>query len=341
MSAKKVYKPRKGTEHLTQYPEEIEKLKKIFETEIESKYEKPLSKSSIVSYVNKINKVSNLLLGHGFNGDFKFLDDAEKVIKTIEESDLSSKKDYLSGVVKILKHRKGTKPEVIAEYQKGMANFKNAEYSLRKDNKATKKQKSDFIPLEEIRKKIEDYKPKDDMELIYKLICAFYFEGDLVPRNDLGVVKFVSSSKKPSSLNKDFNYIVLDKAKNPIKLIWNRYKSDNTYGQQKFEIPPNLKKILKEYIDTFGKQNGDFLFLMRDGETPFAKTNFLDIIGNATEEVLGKRLGVDTIRTIQISDFYNTELHSINEEEEDARRYLHSKDIHKEYLKRGLAKEDV
>jgi hypothetical protein len=152
-------------------------------------------------------------------------------------------------------------------------------------------------------------------------------------------MKFVSTSKKANQLNPEFNYITLDKNGTPIDIIMQNYKSRNTYGRQKFPISPEVRDLLKQYIKLFGKKAGDFLFVMKDGQ-PFKKPNFTDLIGNATEAVLGKRINIDLMRSIQISHYYNQHAHSIQQDEDDARRYLHSSNMHKDYLKLGLTGDD-
>jgi hypothetical protein len=93
------------------------------------------------------------------------------------------------------------------------------------------------------------------------------------------------------------------------------------------------------YMDLYKKKPGDFLFVMRDGQ-PFKKSNFLNLIGNATEAVIGKRQNVDLIRKIQITHYYSTHVKSIEEDEADARRYLHGTPVHKTYLKIDFASSD-
>ena len=333
-----IYKSRKTSTEYKQFPEKIAELKKLFTT-IGSKHgsDKPLSKITIDNYAGKLNKLSILMTGEGFNGSTDWIMNADKVIDTLDKSDLSGKKDMITPIVKLLKHL-NVDQDTIAKYQKSMSSFKDAEYKIRKDNKATPEEVKNSLPLEDILKRINDYKPMDDMTLIYKLICSLYFQNSLVLRNDLPTIKLVSTNKKVSQMNNDYNYITLDKNKTPIEIIMKNYKSRNTYGTQKFPITPEVRSLLKDYIKSFGKQAGDFLFVMKDGKE-FSKPNFLGLLGNATESVLGKRILVDQIRKIQISHYYQT-VHSINETEDDSRRYLHSSSQHLEYLRQGLHQAD-
>jgi len=325
-------------EVLKNNPEKLQELKEVFES-LGSKHDKPLSKITVSNYVSKLNKLSSMVLGHPYDGRNEWLLDAQKVISVIRKSDISGKKDMFSPVVRLLK-KMDAGSDVVGEYQKAMSEFKDGEYKVRKENKAKEDDMDNALPLGEIKDRIKLYKPKDTLELIYKLIVSFYFSNTLVPRNDLNIVKFVSDKKKAKDMNPEFNYIVLDKNKSPVEMVWNNYKSRNTYGRQKFPITAEVKTLLKEYIRSFDKQNGDLLFAMRDGE-PFKKSNFLDLIRQAMEAVIGKPIGVDLARKIQISQYYNEHAKSIDEDEKDAMRYLHSPQIHKEYLKVNLPKDDA
>jgi hypothetical protein len=148
-------------------------------------------------------------------------------------------------------------------------------------------------------------------------------------------MKLVSTSKKVKDMNAQFNYITLDKNGTPIDIIMKSYKSSPTYGTQKFPITPPIRELLKQYLKMYGKSAGDYLFVDSKNQ-PFTKDNFRDLIANATEAVLGKRININLIRKIQITDFFNNGPHSIHENEIDAHRYLHSSAMHHEYLAKGL-----
>ena len=340
-----IYKSRSGDKaQYPQYPEHIANLRTIFES-MTSKHDKPLSKSSVDNYTGKLNKLSCVVLGHGFDGSIDWLLKPQFVISKLTNANLSGAKDYISPIVKLLK-MKDVPASIITEYQKAMTGFKDDESAIRKTNKASVKETKNSLSLPDILRRINDFKPDDDMGLIYKLICSIYFSGGLtpkgtefVPRNDLPLMKLVSVNKKANTLNPDFNYITLDKNNTPIDFILINYKSRNTYGRQKFTINSAVRELLKQYINLYGKKTGDYLFVMKNGE-PFSKANFSGLIEQATKAVLGKPMGVDLMRSIQISHYYNDGAHSIADDEADAHRYLHSANMHKEYLKLGLVGDD-
>lgn len=320
------------------HKDELDKLKKLF-SEMDSKHAKPLSVVTATNYTNKLNKLSTLVTGHGFDGTYEWLNDTKKVIGAVSQMDGAGKKDLFSPVIRLLKHFEQPLP-VIEEYQRAMSGFKDDESKIRNLNVASDKQVEASLPYSEILKKINAYKPIDDMTLIYKLICSLYFQNSLVPRNDLPLMKFVSSSKKPRDMNEAYNYITLDKNGTPLDIIMNHYKTRNTYGRQRFQISKPTQALLKEYIRSYGKKAGDFLFVMSDGTTPFSKPNFLGLIKNATDAVFGKKLTIDGIRSIQITDYYNGRAKSIAEDETDSTRYLHGSQVHRQYIKTNFKHED-
>jgi hypothetical protein len=314
----------------------LEKLKETF-TKFSTRSEKPLRPTTIENYVQKINRIAILMTGQGYNGDNTFLQDASKVGRAISESDLKSKKDYVTPISRLLRHL-NVPSGTIEEYQKTMKTFKEEEYKGRRDNQATDKELGNYIPLDEIKAKIEEYKPNDDMQLIYKLIASMYFMGDsesLVPRNNLPDFKLVSSKKKPKELNKEFNFLVM-KGDEPIGIVMNRYKTQSTYGQQKFVLSPFQKRMLTEYIKLYGKKPGDFLFTDKN-DNPFSYSNFNDLILQSMKAVLSRPINIDLIRKILITDYYKNGLHSINENEAFHRRFLHSANVGAEYVKTNFS----
>jgi hypothetical protein len=318
----------------------LDKLKEIF-TKLNTKSEKPLRPTTIDNYIQKINRIAILMTGQGYTGDNSFLNDASKVSEAINTSDLKSKKDYITPITRLLRHL-NVPSATIEEYQKKMKSFKEEEYSTRKDNLANSNELQNYIPLEDIRKKFDEYKPKDDMELIYKLIVSLYFMGDkdsLVPRNNLPDMKIVSSSKKKKDMNPEWNYVVIDKELNPLGVIMNRYKTQHTYGRQSFTFSPIQKQLMKQYLKSYGKKAGDWLFVDKAGN-PFKYSNFNDLILTSMEKVLGKPINIDLVRKILITDYYKQGVHSINEDEAFHHKFLHSVSVGKEYLKTNFKDEE-
>ena len=323
-------------------PEQMAKLREVFEKDIKNKSSQALRPITINNYLQKINKLSLLITGKCFQGDLSFLLDPNNVLKKLESSGLKSLKDYATPIVKLLKHY-NHKNDIIEQYQKGMAKFKQDEDKLRSENIASDKQVDNAMPLDEIMQKIKDFQPKTAEDLFYKLIMQFYFsKTGLIPRNNLPFIKIASDKKKTNELNKEYNYLIVDKDMNPKKIVMQRFKNDTKYiakmngARPTFPVDNELAKILKEYLFANDKHTGDLLFTMNSTQEPYKPSNFLNVIGNASERIIGKRLTVDLIRSIWITSHFSSGLKSIRENEDLAKRMLNSTAVQQEYIKKNL-----
>jgi len=309
-------------------------LHNIFDN-MKTRKETPLSKISINNYIAKLNKISQLVEGHDFT-NYKFLEDSKKVLDALKASDLKSKKDYMTPIIKILQHY-NVSEDLIKNYRNVLGEQKEKEDKIRGDNKLQKqKDKDNAMSLEDINKKYNEYNiyennKLDPNKLLYKLIVAFYFKNNVILRNDLSNFKIASDKKK--DLNTDFNYIIL-KGDKPSKIIMLNYKTAPTYGKQTFDITNELSELLKEYLNIFKKQSGDFLFSMPNGEQ-IKRNTFLKYITKSMDEVLGSPLNIDLIRSIIISHYYDKPM-SINDKNLLAKRFLHSSNVQQEYVKMDL-----
>ena len=119
----------------------------------------------------------------------------------------------------------------------------------------------------------------------------------------------------------------------------NRYKSQATYGRQKFSLSPFQQDVLKAYLHQFGKKAGDFAFSLEQGE-PYSYNQFGEVLKKATSELLGKPMNVDLIRKIIATDYWKDGLHSISDDERQARRFQHSVGQNREYVKPEFIKGD-
>lgn len=344
----KIYKSRKydnNSDGYIQYPDKLDELRQIF-SKMKSKTGNPLSKITINGYVAKINKLSILMLGHGWNGDMKFLLKTDLIIKKIDDSEMKSKKDYLSPVIKLLQYY-GENDKSIKTVNDKMANYKQHEDNNRNDNIATHKEKNNALTLKEINEKLNNYSitQNDNINkthLLNKLIVSLYFDNELIARNNYWNMKIASISKKNKDFNNNYNYLILDRNRKPIQFVMLNYKTDNKYGIQKFNITnKRLIDLLTEYINTFNKAPGEFLFTDNNGNE-YTANSFNKVLLNSMYNVLNKSLNIDLIRKIHITEFMrgNSGLVSENEKRDFARRFLHSPDKQKEYVKIDLFNDE-
>lgn len=341
--ANHIFKARKfGQEKIyTKDTDQLNLLTKLFSEQISSRIRgnsqetfKPLAKTSVENYVRKLNRLSTLVQDKGWTGDPSFLLKFDEVKNALIKSGLESPKDYISPIIKLLKHM-NLDNDIISKYQHLLSDFKAEETHKRGDNLGSKKQEELSMPVGDINQKIDAYTPQDDTQLVFKMLCMMYFQNDFTPRlEDIPLMKLVSSKKKPNGMNKDFNYITTNGENGVLKvkdIIMNNYKSKETYGQVRFPINEKVARVMNVYLSEFKKQNGDY-FILNSKTQPYLIQTFSALLADATEKVLGKPLNVNTIRRLKITDFYRSGTRTINEEEDNARQYLHNASTHKQYL---------
>ena len=311
---------------------------------MESRNGEKLSPYSCKSYSSKVNRISILMTNKPYEDYKYFVNNIDNIIKKVNESHLKSKKDYFSAINKLLKS-KNVNETILDKYKQAMKIQKEKEDKTRGENLATdtniKKSQTAGNDLDEIQNKIKKYSildnnnKIDDTKLINKLLVSFYFMNqNFIPRNDLPEFKLISISKSKKPLSDEFNYIVVNPDKRPMKIIMKNYKTKSKYGTQSFKLSQYLEDILQTYLKEYGKTPGDYLFVDKNNK-PFKHSNFSNLLNNSMESVLGSRIGIDLARQILISNLYNNLL-TINEKHDLARAFLHSPEIAQEYIRINL-----
>jgi hypothetical protein len=285
-----------------------------------------LSDISIRNYISKLNTISKLTTKQDYK-NYKFLLKPKKVIESLNKSTLKGVKDYYSPIIILLDLVKANK-DIIKVYQEELIKKAEEEYEKREQNVLTETEKERILNMKEINERYDNFNPKTPADLMDKLIVAFYFKNELIPRNNLPKIKITNKDKR---LNNNYNYLFVDKDMKPKEIIMLNYKTRNTYGEQRFKITPELKKLLEEYMTSFNKDVGDFLFSTESGYE-IKDNSFLYVIKKAMEEVLESPLNIDLIRSIIINDFYSGKPKSIQQKKKFARRLLHSPLVSQEYV---------
>lgn len=312
---------------------------------MESRNGTSLSRYSCKSYASKINRIAILMTNKPYEDYKYFVNNVDNIIKSVNASDLKSKKDYFSAINKLLKS-KNVNDTILDKYKQAMKIQKENEDETRGNNMATdsnvKKSKQAGNDLEDIQTKIKKYSiidennKIDDSKLINLLLVSFYFMNkNFIPRNDLPEFKIVSVNKSKKPLSNEFNYLVITPNKKPVKIIMKNYKTKTTYGTQSFNLSPFLDNVLQLYLTEYNKQTGDYLFVDKN-DKPFKHSNFSNLIENSMNDILGSKIGIDLARQIVLSNTYNNNLLTINEKKELARAFLHSPDIAQEYIRINL-----
>lgn len=126
-----------------------------------------------------------------------------------------------------------------------------------------------------------------DLQDIQNYIILILFNGEFIPpRRSKDYVNF-----KIKNINKDDNNFI-DKN----FFIFNSYKTAKTYGQQKVEIPKELKTIINKWI----KINPTDYLLFDSSLNPLTNVK----INQRLNKLLGKKAGVNQMRKTFLSSKY-------------------------------------
>jgi len=195
----------------------------------------------------------------------------------------------------------------------------NKEYELERDNNKVDEKDKDKI--------IKDY----DEETLYanlnklgtpmkKLIYGLY---TLIPPRRLEYNKMVLSAISEKR-NNETNYIVLRKME-PIKFIFNDYKTSKSYGTVEIVIPERLRPIIRDYLKKNKKKRGDKFLDLNTNQ-------FIKLIKETFKEIYGVEI---TVRWLRMG--YATYIDSLNlsnnEKQELAIKMGHNREQSSKYRK--------
>jgi hypothetical protein len=192
------------------------------------------------------------------------------------------------------------------------ANVKMRELQLKK-NEPTKLQQERLISLDKLKSfssVADTLEPKT--RLLYYLYTWF-------PRRlqDYRLMRVAKLNKRVNTINKlqssqgydeNSNYVVKNSNGVPYKLIFNIYKKSvkDILGTQIFEIPAELRKVLKEYIDQENIKDGELLFSNQKGE--YTTMEFSKAISKAFQAITGIPISMGDARHIQATHYASKNL---------------------------------
>ena len=238
----------------------------------------------------------------------KYLKQPNKFIDKIKEiyTNVSTQKGYIVPFVVLCRILKDDKMFLKAhEYLSKQAMVLNEAYeAIRDDN---------VVSEEDAAKIITDY-DKDALlanvdkldKPLHKLLYSLYVFTP--PRRNEYQNIFIVNYK--SRLDKDKNYILLNK-KYPEHFVFNNYKTADKYGSQKIDIPPELAKIIYNYIKENKLKSGDKLISL-------SVNNYIQNIKKAFKIVYG----IDGITTRWLRISYATYIDNVKMSNNDKNKIV-------------------
>ena len=192
-------------------------------------------------------------------------------------------KTYLIPIVKLLSYTDSAKYNKLYRYY--------ASYMINSNNKYEKERNDNYISEENKNKIITDFSNETLLNNVEKLddindklIYALY---TFIPPRRLEYSNLYIINKSQKMNNKD-NYLVIYR-NNPVKFIFQSYKTNRTFGKQEYDIEDKLGKIIKKYIYKNKLKSGD-KFLQ------YNEKYLSEVIGKVFNKIYGEKINLNYIR---------------------------------------------
>jgi len=305
----------------------IETIKK----EISEK--RKLRPSSLNAYAANMNKLHKLMFDKEIT-NLDFLKNKKKVMETIEEKKLSTRKTYLAAiVVTLMAFDKDEK--LISYYRDEMEDLAKQFNDDMEKQKKSEVQDKNWVSLAALRKVMRKYrnelnekgifkKDADDLtnkefDLLQKWIVASLYILDENPPLRLDYIMKTISNKEYEKLSEDQkrekNYLVI-KSRNNKMFSLGEYKTSGKYGTKEIPVGKKLNSALNIWLK-FNKSGHLLLNSRKEPMTANGLTKYLQ----KTFAPTGKNISSSMIRHIFISEKFPAQN---KEKEEVAEKMGHS-----------------
>ena len=298
-------------------------------------------KSVAESTANAYVKSLYMLNGKAPFKTLTFLKNTEEVDKKVGEyADNTQKAIYtaITSVLSLYKDKPTYKKVYAYYYEKMMGKAKNIVEAGGDTSEKTEKEKENWIDWKEVQQKHQglgeevskfinqkNITPEQFSTLLHWVILSLYTE--IQPRRNQDYLDMYVVKKWKEDMPKDKNYLDLATK----QFIFNKFKTQKTYGQQKIGIPEPLMKVISLYLKHHPLVKGnktkttEFKFLVCPDGSPLTAVNAITRILN---RVFGKKIGSSMLRHIFLSSKYD-----IKEMEHDATAMGHSVEEQKKYMR--------
>jgi len=226
---------------------------------------------------NDINLLNNILYKMKYL-NYKFIEKLKQ-----DYTNEATFKTYLIPIVKLLSYTDSAKYNKLYRYYGSyMINSNNKYENERNDNYISEENKNKIITDFSNETLLNNVEKLDDIN--DKLIYALY---TFIPPRRLEYANLYIINKSKKINNKD-NYLVIYR-NNPVKVIFQNYKTNRTFGKQEYDIPDELGKIIKKYIYKNKLKSGDKLL-------PYNEKYLSEVIGKIFYKVYNNKINLNWIR---------------------------------------------
>ena len=164
---------------------------------------------------------------------------------------------------------------------------------------------------------------KTDLLTPQERVIAILYTFLISPRRimdyqNMKMKKYMNNHKVPKYILKEcesdpsFNYMIVNKAGNIRDIIFNQYKTRDSYGvirvgveldlenKQNFQLDNYVIKMLKPFLLT--KNTGDYLLINPNTKQPYTQDKLSLYVGQVFKKITNKELNCNMLRKIFITD---------------------------------------
>tara|TARA_R110002074_G_scaffold89344_1_gene196398 strand:- start:41 stop:967 length:927 start_codon:yes stop_codon:yes gene_type:complete len=289
--------------------------------------------NSIRSYLITLRKLNNnkALI------DLKYLKDYDEIIKKLNTLALTTKRNYLSSILVILRaYNKKSFNDVLDKYKKLLVTL-NEEYNLKIDShEKSEKQKDNWLELTHLKKGLKLYKKeisdreikdkeklsKKDVDLLQKYLVVALYTLQAPVRLNYANMKIINSEK---DIELEKNYLLV-KGRNSKSFIFQDYKTAKTNGRVDKKLPKELNSIMNFYLKYHKSK-----YLILDAKGNPITSNGLGKLITKAFDFTGKKITLNLLRHVYISS--KIDLDAIKASKKMAEDMMHSIGMQEDYAK--------
>ena len=270
-----------------------------------------LKTNSVKQYVTNLNKLKKMF----DTDDYDFLSNTEEVMEKVSELHYLSQRNILNAVVVLLMalNHDEKYDKLLEEYGKLRDDFNDKYSDEQKSGVISDKQSANFATIEEVYDMINtmgtELKPiKKKTELskkefaLLQAFTLFNIYARMPMRNDVSEMEAIKKSaynKLSAEEKKSKNYLVLEK--NGMFFVLNKYKTSSKYEELDLPIEDKaLKKIIRFYL----RHNGmGVLFKTSTGKS-ITRGELSKLLIKFSKKYMSKSISTTLLRKIYLSSKY-------------------------------------
>ena len=269
--------------------------------------------NTIRQYEIQLNKLKKV-----FESDnWDFLSKPEDVVDKLKGNKFTSQRNSYNAIIVLLMalNHDNKYDKLLEEYGKLRDTLNNKYVEDQQSGKISEKQKENFAELSEIQTmisqmeseiKAKDLKKQNKLSGKEKELLTVYVIYSLLVRlpirNDMAGMELITKTqynKLSDDQKKNTNYLVNEKSS--MFMVLNEYKTSAKYGEKKIDVPKDLEKIFRMYIKLTNKQPGEVLFVSSTGKA-ISRNAMSQLLLKTSKKRMGKAVSTTLMRKAVVSD---------------------------------------